>query len=99
MGRNYFWPPLYWSDSHFTGCSGKKRYQRAAGDCASSEPHGGEGGRGVDCDSVCINVEPFDCGDWIGVDGWLGAHSVRCRTRFVHAVMAWQGASAIWNSL
>ena len=55
--------------------------------------HGGKSRSGVDRGAVCAAAEFFYRRNRLGVAGRFGAHSVRRRSRFVHAGLDGEGAS------
>ena len=66
----------------------QRRNQRAAGNRAGGKPHGREGRRRLDHRAIRGDAQPVDRRHRIGLDGRLGAHSFRCRARFLYAFVA-----------
>ena len=53
----------------------------------------------MDHRSLRADAEFVDCGNRLGLDGRFGADSICRRTRFLHAVLVGQGASAIRHAV
>ena len=77
---------------------GKERYQRASGNRAGRQPHGGQSWCGVDHYSIPLHAEPVDRRHRLRMDGRIGAHSIRRRTRFLYAVVVGKSTSKIFDA-
>ncbi len=98
MGRAGFGGAVRGRDSYPADCR-RKRRQCTSGNRASRYSHGRPGRSWLDFRAIRCDVESIDCGHWIRMDGWFRAHSLRGRTRFLHALMARQGPPALCHAL
>ena len=99
LGRRFVRSSIYRRDADAADRGQQAGHQRVAGHRAGGESHGGAGERIVDRGAVCVFAECIDRGNRLGVAGGLGAHSLRRRARFVHAVVAGPRASEIRDAV
>ena len=98
LGRPDLRRSLCRGDAHAADRRRQER-QRAAGNRAGGHRNGGSRRRQLDLDSLRAHAQPLDRRHRFGLDGRLRAHPIRRRTRFLYAVVARQGSSALRHAV